>query len=392
MKIGLITTMFEQYKSVTYNELAKRYVEKGHEVHVIGKREKNQLYYEEKNGIMIHRVNIPSFPGSVTLFPIFAKKTLQKLDGYVDIFDLHDFHGFGLRKIIKKPYVVQMPSTLIESAEKLRSIALHDSSIRSLISRYVFLPIVMAKSQAYACKGAKVIIAICENTKKGIIDDYQVNEEKIKVIPAGVDINRFNPNNSGKTLRNELNIDDKKVILCMGKVTYLKGIHYLIKAFKRISGRYKNVVLIIVGSGTEVKKYRDLVVSYDLKERVVFTGRVNYNDVPFFHAASDIFVHPSLVEGTPIVILEAMATGKPVIATNVGGIPEMITDGVDGFIVEEKNVGQIAKKLSLLLGDEKVCKKIGKNARKKVEKKFNWDIIAERILDVYEGVSENRND
>lgn len=393
MKIGLITTMFEQeYKSVTYVELAKRYIERGHEVHVIGKREKNQLPYEKVNGIVMHRVNVPSFPGAETLLPIFAKKILQELDGYVDIFDLHDFHGFGLRKIIKKPYVVQIPSTLTESVDKLKSVPWRDSSFRSLISRYFFGPYVLVKAQSYACEGAKMIIAICENTKNRIVRDYKVNEEKITVIPAGVDINQFNPNNSGKIWRDKLSICDEKIILYVGVFTYLKGIDFMIHASKKVIDAHKNaIVVVLAGKGTKAEEERlyRIITSLGLENKVIFTGWVGYEDLPYLYAASDILVHPSLVEGTPLVILEAMATGKPVIATKVGGVPDMIADGVDGFIIEEKNAGQIAEKVLVLIEDEMLCKKFGENARKKIEEKFDWDLIAKRILNVYGEVIRN---
>lgn len=386
MKIGIITSYFEGVpKTITYHELAKRYVRAGHEVHVVnGVFTKNLPKYEIVDGIHMHRVKIPNFKLQSLWVTIYGKKLLQEVDDCVDIFDVHDLHGWKLKKIIKKPYVVQVPSTYSEAWLKISS-SFHFNSayILSFIGS-----LILPKIQKSICRNSNKVIAICDNTKDRLINDYGIPEEKITVIPAGIDINCFNPNNNGKLWRKKLNIDDDmKVVLCMAVLSPLKGIHYLIEAFRKISDQYKDATIIIAGSGNkrEERRLRKLVASLDIEDRVIFTGWVNSDDVPYLHAAADIFVHPSLLEGTPLVILEAMATGKPVIATEIAGVPDMITDGVDGFLVEERNVEQIAKKLSVL-EDEILCKKIGQNARKKAEEKFSWDMIAEQILDVYEGV------
>ena len=389
MKIGIITSYFDvEYKTITYHELAKRYVRMGHEVHVVnGVFTRNLPKHEVVDGIHIHRVKIQKLPlVRPLLVTTYGKKILQEVDGYVDVFDIHDLHGWMLKKIIKRPYVVQVPSTYSEAWEKLKmssSFQFNSTYISSFMGS-----IFLQKLQKGVCKNSNKVIAICKNTKDRLIKDYGITEEKITVIPAGIDINRFILNNDGKQWRKKLKIDDKKVILCMAKLGYLKGFHYLIEAFKKISDEYKDTMLVIVGSGdkSEEKRLHDLVASLDLKDKVIFTGWVSYSEAPYLHAAADIFVHPSLWEGTPLVILEAMATGKPVIATDIAGVPDMITDGVDGFLVEEKNVEQIAEKLSVLLEDEVLCKEIGENARKKVVEKFSWDMIAEQILDVYEEV------
>lgn len=393
MKIGIITSYFEdEYKTITYHELAKRYIRKGHEVHVInGVFTRNLPQHEVVDGIYIHRVKIPKLRLRSLLVTIYGKKILQEVDDCVDVFDVHDLHGWLLKKIIKKPYIVQVPSTYSEAWEKLKmSSSFHFNSayILSFVGS-----LILPKVQKSISVNSDKVIAICDNTKDWLIKDYGITEEKITVIHAGIDINCFNPSNDGKRWRKKLNIDDKKVVLCMAKLVYLKGFHYLIEAFKKIADEYKDTMLVIAGSGdkSEERRLHDLVVSLGIKDKVIFAGWINYNDVPYLHAAADIFVHPSLLEGTPLVILEAMATGKPVIATDIAGVPEMITDGVDGFLVEEKNVEQIVEKLSVLLEDEVLCKETGQNARKKVEEKFNWDMIAERILDVYEEVIQDQN-
>ena len=391
MKIGIITSYFEdEYKTISYYELAKRYSRAGHEVHVVnGVFTKNLPKCEIIDGIHIHRVKIPKLRLRSLWVTIYGKKTLQEVDNYVDIFDVHDLHGWKLKKIIKKPYVVQVPSTYSEAWDKFKissSFRFNSAYILNFIGS-----LILPKIQKSISKNSNKVIAICKNTEDRLIRDYGITEKKITVIPAGIDINCFIPSNDGKRWRKKLNIYDKKVVLCMGKLNYLKGIHYLIEAFRKIADKNKDTMLVIAGSGSkaEEKRLHNLVSSFGIEDRVIFTGWVNYSDVPYLHAAPDIFVHPSLLEGTPLVILEAMATGKPVIATGIAGVPDMITDGIDGFLVEEKNVEQIAEKLSVLLDDEALCKKFGQNARKKVEEKFNWDMIAEQILDVYEGVIKN---
>jgi glycosyltransferase involved in cell wall biosynthesis len=125
-----------------------------------------------------------------------------------------------------------------------------------------------------------------------------------------------------------------------------------------------------------------------LDKNITFTGSVNHSDVPLFLKEADIFVLPSLSEGFPVVIPEAMAAGKPVVASNVGGIPDAVTDGVTGFLVAPKNAEQLAEKIVYLIEHPEEGKRMGKAGRRLVEERFTWEKIAKRTIGIYKTLLE----
>jgi glycosyltransferase involved in cell wall biosynthesis len=143
-----------------------------------------------------------------------------------------------------------------------------------------------------------------------------------------------------------------------------------------------NVTLLLVGDGEERENLRALVQKLNLSECVSFVGRVSNEKVPEYMAAADVFVLPSLSEGLPNVILEAMASGLPVVATKVRGLPEIIEDGQNGFLVEPKNPNEIAEKVCLLLEDAELRERVSRNNKEKA-KGYDWDDIVKKLEMVY---------
>lgn len=139
---------------------------------------------------------------------------------------------------------------------------------------------------------------------------------------------------------------------------------------------------MLVGGGQERQALQELVKELDLEERVTFVGKVSNGEVPKYMVASDVFVLPSLSEGFPLVTLEAMASGLPIVATKVGGLPEIVKDGDNGFLIEPKNPEQIAEKVLSLLVDEELREKISRNNQEKA-KHYSWENIVERLEEVY---------
>ena len=123
-----------------------------------------------------------------------------------------------------------------------------------------------------------------------------------------------------------------------------------------------------------------------VEDRVIFTGTVPFDDIPKYFAACDVFVLPSIsrLEAFGLVVLEAMASSKPVIVSNIPGVMELVNDGEEGLHVEPMNAEDIAEKINLLLSDPDLRKKMGENGRKKVEKEFTWEKVARQMEEVYE--------
>jgi len=194
-------------------------------------------------------------------------------------------------------------------------------------------------------------------------------KNKIVYVPNGVDVERF---------RGKENRQGNK-ILFVGRLFRQKGLKYLMEAFKKIKGDYE---LIIVGKGPEEKELKELA---EEDNRVKFLGYVDR--VEQYYLSSDIFVLPSVWEGTPLVLLEAWAARLPVIATRVGGVREIASSG-DTYLIEPKNVEQLETAIEALLGDEKLRRKFAQNAYRKA-KEHSWHRVANKMEKEYKLLLEN---
>jgi len=211
-------------------------------------------------------------------------------------------------------------------------------------------------------------------------------KNKIEVIPNGVDLNVFTPNISGQEIRQKYQIDDNEsILLFVGRLTFYKGVEYVLQALSIIKKKINNVRLIIVGKGYLEKQLKALCASLGIEKSVIFAGRVSDNMLPKYYAAADVFVLPStsIAEGFGIVLLEAMASGKPVVASNVGGIPEVIIDGSSGILVPPRETKDLAESVIHLLSNPAMSRAMGHEGRIIAEKSYGWKDIATRTLSLY---------
>jgi glycosyltransferase involved in cell wall biosynthesis len=225
--------------------------------------------------------------------------------------------------------------------------------------------------QETAAKKASHIIVVHTRLKNDLTN-LSIDPNKISVIPTGVDVDLFK---NGKT-------NPESSVIFVGSLTKRKGINYLLEAVSKID----NIKLIIVGDGPEMGSLRLLANSLAISERVTFAGSVAPHGLPRYYSYASIFVLPSLREALPLSLLEAMSCGLPIIATNISGMSEVIKDGYNGFLVEPANVEQLKEKIKFLAENPELCREIGKNARKTVEEKYSWDVVAKKTLKVYEKV------
>jgi glycosyltransferase involved in cell wall biosynthesis len=237
-----------------------------------------------------------------------------------------------------------------------------------------------------------VDLCICNSTftEKKILEICPVKEHV--VISPGVDIHRFYPQKNVPNLRNRLNISPTEIfVLTIGKFIPRKGIEYLIDAFNIIVHKKKidTIKLRIGGRGPLKPKYENMINQYSLSNFIGFLEYINDEQIPSYYTETDIFVLPSIVdergdtEGLGVVFLEANACQTAVIGSRVGGIKDVIHDGVNGYYVEQKNAADLADKIIKLAHDPNLREKMGKNGRKIVEQRFNWDMITAKLVDIY---------
>ncbi len=199
------------------------------------------------------------------------------------------------------------------------------------------------------------------------------------IIPNGVDLERFSPD----ILPIDEFCDGKVNILFVGRLEKRKGLNYLLEAYQWIKQEIPNCRLIIVGPGTRLRrKYEKQVIMDGIKD-VVFVGHVDYDELPRFYKTADIFCAPATSwESFGIVLLEAMAVGKPIVASQIDGYASVVTHGVNGLLVPPKDKEMLAQALVSLIKDESLRQQMGARGRLEAQG-YGWGSIARRVLDYY---------
>ena len=209
--------------------------------------------------------------------------------------------------------------------------------------------------------------------------------EQLKVIPNGVTVSDFTVREAEvERVRTKYGLDRRLTVLFAGTVTPRKGVEYLLRAAEFLQN--DDVLFLVVGNMNLDSDYAERMRAYAQERNLEakFTGFVPYEDLKALYVACDVFVLPSLEEGFGVVLTEALAAGKPVVGTNVGGIPTQVRDGWNGYLVEPANAQQLAEKLRFLLDHPEARERMGRNSRKLAEEEFEWQKIADRYLKVYE--------
>ncbi len=199
------------------------------------------------------------------------------------------------------------------------------------------------------------------------------------IIPNGVDLDHFSPDVSPI----DEFCDGKVNILFVGRLEKRKGLNYLLEAFKQVKQEISNSRLIIVGPGTRLRrKYKRQVMRSGLKD-VVFVGYVAYDELPRYYKTADVFCAPATGrESFGIILLEAMAVGKPIVASNIEGYASVVTHGVDGLLVPPEDKEMLAQALISLLTDQSLRQEMGAKGRVKALE-YSWEHVAQNVFNYY---------
>ncbi|MFJ8050145.1 glycosyltransferase family 4 protein [Streptomyces luteogriseus] len=205
-------------------------------------------------------------------------------------------------------------------------------------------------------------------------------------LPPGVDEKTFHPGSGGDEVRARLGLTDRPVVVCVSRLVRRKGQDTLIRALPRILAAEPDTVLLIVGGGPYENDLRRLARDTGVSSSVRFTGAVPWSELPAHYGAGDVFAMPCRtrrggldVEGLGIVYLEASATGLPVVAGDSGGAPDAVLDGETGWVVKGGSPEEAADRITVLLGDAELRRRMGERGREWVEEKWRWDLLAERL-------------
>jgi len=217
------------------------------------------------------------------------------------------------------------------------------------------------------------IICLTKSDAQEIIR-FGCPSDKVRVIPNAVDANCFRPRKERQ----------ENLVAWVGRFVPEKGVKYLIRAAKLVAKEFRDVKFMLIGYGQLRARAIKLAYDYDLLNDVVhFAGPFNRSQVANVLGKASIFVFPSLKEGLPLALLEAMACGTPVVASNIPGIDEVIENNVNGILVPPKSSRALAEAVLTLLRDEQLRKRLGKSARETVVEKFTWGRVLKELECVY---------
>ena len=227
-----------------------------------------------------------------------------------------------------------------------------------------------------------MIIAVSDAVKEYYHKKVGIPESKIVVIPNAIEIERFE--NAGDTnyLYTELDLTKNDFILsCVGRLTEQKGQKYLLESLKTLNGKYSNLKVLFIGEGEDKQKLVDIAKKNKLDKMVRFIGQ--RKDIPQILDLSNGVILPSLYEGLPVCILEAMAAEKPIIATDVGGTNKLIKNKETGLLIPPCDINVLSSAIKELidLGDN--ANTLGKKAKEKVKQEFSIIIIAKKTTDLF---------
>lgn len=384
MRIGLFTDTYPPFiNGVSTSVLMlKQGLEKlGHEVYVVTVNDES-FSYKEEDGVL----KIPSFPIGLMnfrqsgIYPLKALKIIKKWK--LDIIHSHTEFSIGtFARLISKQLnipLVHTYHTMYEEYIYYITKGYFNSASKKLVE-YLTL---------FLCdKTIDELIVPTEKTKELFKDKYKVKRD-VYVIPSGIDTTRFYKENIDKNeiinLKKDLGLKNTDfIVLYVGRIAKEKSIDFLINNFNSVLKRIPKAKMIIVGDGPDIKDLIDLTRKKGLENKIIFTGKAPWTDVPKYYSLCDVFVTASKTETQGLTVMEAMGASKPVVAIRDESFELMITDKKDGlfFDAEKSYVDMIYE----VYKNKKLRDEISFNARLTADKYSPYN-YAKNVLKVYEKV------
>ena len=384
MRIGIFTDTYPPFingVSTSIQMLENALRKKGHKVFIVTVNPDDMSYKLENNGRVLR---IPGIPTGIydyrltTFYPIKAVNIIKNWN--LDIIHTHTEFGIGtFARVIGKQYDIPIVHTYH---------TMYEDYIHYITKGYFDAPgrkIVEYLTKFYCDKTIQELIVPTKKTYDLFKEKYKY-ERNVHIIPTGIEIERFYKEkielskiNNKKT---ELGItSDDLVVLFVGRVASEKSIDFLINNHNTLLNKNKNIKLLIVGDGPDLEKYKKLSKKYKIDDKVIFTGKVPWDDITIYYNLSDIFVTASHTETQGLTVIEAMAASLPVVALDDESFRNTVIDELTGYLF--KNKKEYINRMLELITNEKKRKQMGKQGRINSET-YSSRYFAERVLKVYE--------
>lgn len=350
------------------HDLAIKLKEMGHEVTIVTNNRVTGKEEElEERGIGLLKI-----PGVVSpLLEInltYGIKSTKELTPFLEDFDVvHSHHAFTPLSL----KAVKAARTL----DKATFMTTHSISFSHESRLWSALGLTIPLFSHYLSYPHKILAV--SRASEAFVSHF--TNTPVDIVPNGVDDRRFRPGQGGEELKEELGIEGN-VVLYVSRMSYRKGPHVLLNAFAGI----EDATLVMAGSGEMLPFLKAQARFLGVEDRVHFLGYVPDETLPKLYDMADIFVLPSTTaEAFGIVVLEAMASGVPVIATDVGGIPEIVRSSESGLLVPPGNEFELREAIERLLQNEELREFYGKNGRRAVEEHYSWDVVGRQVVEKY---------
>lgn len=406
MNVCVFTRITDQHRIKGGMELHCKVISEGlikrnHNVTIITTAHPDGVEYEEKEGVKIHYLKNTMSGLYTKQFGQLSIKRFEELQhtekfnviwsqsagGYYYIRKLKSKHQIPIVTILHGTSLGQLKSNFIISSSFRNWIGLITKRLPWYIFYYFWWGFPLLHN-------SDSIIAVSKEIERAVQKEYFVQAKKIYTIYNGVDLSLFSPSRkNGRSIRKKYGINENdQVLLLLGKTEKAKGMHLSIQAMPKVLQVFPNVKLLIVGKGPYLKTLETLADKLDVLQNVIFCGFVPNKETPSYYNACDIYLNPTLlIEACPFVTIEALATGKPVIASRIGAIKSIINDGETGFLIKPGDFRDLAKKTIQLLKDESLIKEMSKKAREKALREFNQENMIENTIKVILKVIREKN-
>ncbi|MFW6148308.1 MAG: glycosyltransferase [Atribacterota bacterium] len=384
MKIAFFTNCYKPLINGVVSSIISlkgAYEKKGHYTYVFAPRVEGYID-EEKNVFRYHSVNLTSKVKYPIAIPLSLRATKVINEFNPDVIHVHH------------PFVLSLPAIMYGAKLKIPKVL----TIHTQYERYGYyvspIPQVIineAVKRIIFNLATKVdVITTPSQSMKKLISHYGIKKE-IVVIPNAINLEVFQERNEEqcKKLVEQAGLKDNDIVLLyVGRISFEKNVDKIIKALAIMKKRnITNVKLLLVGEGTALKQIKEMVYSVGISDMVKFIGAVNNEIIKYFYQISDIFTFTSTSETFGMVIIEALASGLPVLAIKAPGVVDIVTDGVDGLLVEDE-ISQFAERLEILVKNRNLRKKLSEGARNTAQR-YNVDTISDQMLNLYQRLIKN---
>jgi glycosyltransferase involved in cell wall biosynthesis len=361
----------------------------GCEVHMLVLNPKNSN--RVVNGIQMHYRDLSLRPRAARALPLvpelsFNLISFREVDKLCREYKMDIIHGqspssygYGLLRRSDIPFVVTQHASFGEY-QSLFNIPLSFMNRNPVIE--LMTSSVMLLLTFFEVKRADKVIAVSKSAAEETIAYCHLPRRRVVAIHNGIDLAGFT----------DLRVDEENenhTLLSVGRLSWRKGYKYLIDAMPNVLSQYPDAKLLLLGDGEQKTPLRRHVKKLGIESSVLFLEEVSAERLHSLYHEAEVYVQPSLYEPFGITILEAMAMKKPILATRVGGIPEIITNEVEGLLVEPRNSLNLAEAIINLLSDASYRRRLGDNARRRVEREFTWEAIAKKTIELYRNLLDD---